>query len=99
MKKCFWLILMAMAAPVLAGQSGARPFAKVEPLAPGQARWTSGFWAERFELCRTNMLPVMGSLMEGTNYSQFFRNFEIAAGLVEGRPRGAAFNDGDFYKW
>ena len=37
--------------------------------------------------------------MEGTNYTQFFRNFEIAAGLAEGKSRGAPFNDGDFYKW
>ena len=76
-----------------------RPFAKVEPVVLGEARWTSGFWAGRFELCRTQMIPSMERLMEGTNYTHFFRNFEIAAGLAEGRYRGAAFNDGDFYKW
>jgi DUF1680 family protein len=75
-----------------------RPFATAQPLALGEARWTSGFWAERFDLCRTNMLPGMGRLMEGTNYTQFFRNFEIAAGLADGKYRGASFNDGDFYK-
>jgi len=64
----------------------------------GEARWTSGFWAGRFELCRTNMIPSMGRLMAGTNYTHFLRNFEIAAGLAEGRYRGAPFNDGDFYK-
>jgi DUF1680 family protein len=74
------------------------PFATVEPTALDEVQWTHGFWADRFELCRTQMLPSMGRLMEGTNYSQFFRNFEIAAGLVEGRSRGAPFNDGDFYK-
>src|SRR5260370_12028581 len=37
--------------------------------------------------------------MEGTNCSQFYQNFRIAAGLAEGRHRGAPFNDGDFYKW
>jgi uncharacterized protein len=79
--------------------AGPSPFATVEPLDPGAARWTRGFWADRFELCRTQMVPRMESLMEGTNYSQFFRNFEIAAGLAEGRSRGAQFNDGDFYKW
>jgi uncharacterized protein len=63
-----------------------------------EARWTSGFWFDRFELCRTNMLPNMGRLMEGTNYSHFLRNFEIAAGLAEGRYRGASFNDGELYK-
>jgi DUF1680 family protein len=79
----------------VAGQS---PFAKVEPIQPGEVRWTNGFWADRFELCRTQMLPNMGRLMEGTNYSQYYRNFEIAAGLAEGHYRGAPFNDGDFYK-
>ena len=73
--------------------------AKVQPLLLGEARWTEGFWAERFELCRTQMVPAMERLMTGTNYTQFFRNFEIAAGLAEGRSRGASFNDGDFYKW
>ncbi|HTL71838.1 MAG TPA: glycoside hydrolase family 127 protein [bacterium] len=83
------------------GQSsaGQSPFAKVEPLPLGAARWTDGFWADRFELCRTQMIPSMEALMEGTNYTQFFRNFEIAAGLVKGKSRGAPFNDGDFYKW
>lgn len=37
--------------------------------------------------------------MKGTNYSQFLQNFRIAAGIDQGRPRGAPFNDGDFYKW
>lgn len=76
----------------------ARPYARVEQLGLADARWTSGFWFDRFELCRTNMLPSLGRLMEGTNYSQFFRNFEIAAGLKEGRYRGAPFNDGEIYK-
>lgn len=75
-----------------------RPYAKVQPIALAEAHWTSGFWADRFELCRTNMLPNMGRLMQGTNYSQFLRNFEIAAGLAEGRYRGASFNDGELYK-
>lgn len=79
--------------------SGQSPFAKVKPLALGEARWTSDFWAERFNLCRNETIPSMERLMGGTNYSQYLRNFEIAAGLAEGRYRGAPFNDGDFYKW
>ena len=75
------------------------PFAKVEPLALGEARWTDGFFADRFELCRTHMIPSMARLMEGTNYTQFYFNFEILAGLVPGKPHGASFNDGDFYKF
>lgn len=75
-----------------------RPHAKVEPLALTEARWTSGFWFDRFELCRTNMLPSLARLMTGTNYTHFLRNFEIAAGTADGRYRGAPFNDGEVYK-
>ncbi len=92
-------MFLAFCFPLAGLGSGAETFGKVEPLALGEARWTSGFWADKFELCRTQMIPSMERLMTGTNYSQFFRNFEIAAGLAEGRSRGASFNDGDFYKW
>jgi uncharacterized protein len=77
----------------------ASPFAQVRTVGLDEVRWADGFWAGRFELCRTQMVPSMERLMGGTNYSQFFRNFEITAGLVEGRSRGASFNDGDFYKF
>jgi uncharacterized protein len=73
--------------------------AQVQPLALPEVRWTEGFWAERLELCRQSTIPGLWSIMEGTNYSQFYENFRIAAGLSEGRHRGASFNDGDFYKW
>jgi DUF1680 family protein len=77
----------------------ASPHATVRSVGLDEARWTRGFWADRFENCRQRMIPSMWRLMEGTNRSQFFRNFRIAAGLAEGRHRGAPFNDGDFYKW
>lgn len=102
------LLLLRLGAPVdwnaIAAEPGvvdttASPFAKVRTVGLDEVRWTQGFWAERFDLCRTQMVPSMGRLMEGTNYSQFFQNFRIAAGLAKGRKRGASFNDGDFYKW
>ena len=77
----------------------ASPDAKVRSVGLDEAHWTDGFWADRFELCRTQMIPSMDRLMEGTNYSQYYYNFEIAAGLVKGKFRGASFNDGDFYKF
>jgi uncharacterized protein len=92
------LLFIGLCVSFDASAAGQSPFAKVEATALGEVRWTNGFWADRFELCHTQMLPSMGRLMEGTNYSQYFRNFEIAAGLAEGQYRGAPFNDGDFYK-
>jgi uncharacterized protein len=94
--KIFLFLYLCCALATHATES--RPFATAQPIALADARWTSGFWFDRFELCRTNMMPNMGRLMEGTNYSHFLRNFEIAAGLAEGRYRGAPFNDGELYK-
>jgi DUF1680 family protein len=61
-------------------------------------RWTRGFWAERFETCRRHTLPHLWRIMEGTEPSQFYHNFLIAAGEAKGRHRGAPFNDGELYK-
>ncbi len=94
----FLLFLVCLCLPLATRAAEPRPFATAQPIALNEAHWTSGFWFGRFELCRTNMLPSMGRLMEGTNYSHFLRNFEIAGGLTEGRYRGASFNDGEVYK-
>jgi len=75
------------------------PHARVHMVGLDEAHWTGGFWADRFELCRTQMIPRMAVLMGGTNYSQYYENFRIAAGATDGRYRGAPFNDGDFYKF
>lgn len=96
--------LVAISFTLSAGEQGlvdttSSPFAQIRTIGLDEARWNRGFWADRIELCRTQMVPSMARLMEGTNYSQFFRNFEIAAGLAEGKSRGATFNDGDFYKF
>src|SRR5262245_16635170 len=79
--------------------SRASAFGKVQTVGLNEVRWTNGFWADRFETCRAKTVPALWRIMEGTNYSQFYENFRIAAGLSEGRHRGAPFNDGDFYKW
>ena len=94
---------MLIATPIFANESVvdtvASPFAQVQTVGLDEVKWTHGFWADRFALCETQMIPKMGVLMAGTNYSQFYRNFEITAGAVEGKSRGASFNDGDFYKF
>ena len=96
---CLLALPGALAAEKAVTDTSASTHAKVQAVGLNEVHWTQGFWADRFELCRTQMVPSMARLMEGTNYTQFFRNFEIAAGLKTGRPRGASFNDGDFYKF
>lgn len=93
----FLALIVGLAIPAALGAAPA-PFAKVRPLELDAVHWSSGFWAERFDSFRTDLLPSMRRLMEDNHYSQYFRNFEIAAGLAEGDYKGASFNDGDFYK-
>ncbi len=98
------LLAAGVASPALASERGvvdtsSSPLAQVQTVGMDEARWTDGFWSDRFELCRTQMVPGMAQIMEGTNYSQFFYNFEITAGLATGKSHGASFNDGDFYKF
>ena len=94
------LLLVAGPAIAQAGEPGAASrHAVVQPVGLADARWTTGFWADRFETCRAATVPSMGTLMEGTERSQFLQNFRIAAELAEGKHRGPPWNDGDFYKW
>lgn len=66
-------------------------------------KWTGGFWAERFDVCRTTMVPHLWEIFRNPNESHAWDNFLMAAGLGEGRgdgkPHGPPFNDGDFLKW
>lgn len=64
----------------------------------GDVLWTSGFWAERFSVCRNAMVPHLWKTYTDPNVSHSFKNFEIAAGLDTGSHAGPPFHDGDFYK-
>src|SRR5690606_31456068 len=75
------------------------PHAVVESVGLAEVRWTHGFWADRFEVCRTRSLPAMWDIMKGTQYKPFLKHFLIAAGEADGGYHGARWNDGDFYKF
>lgn len=74
-------------------------FANVQPMGLSEVHWTEGFWADRFATCRDSSVPAMWELMKGEKYKPYYKHFLIAAGDLPGRFRGAAWNDGDFYKW
>jgi uncharacterized protein len=76
-----------------------RPHALMSAAALHETKWTTGFWAQRYDACRTKMVPSMWTLIAGKERTHFLENFRIAAGLAEGRCRGAAWNDGETYKW
>jgi uncharacterized protein len=79
------------------------PEAKMYMVDLGDVHWTGGLLGERFEVCRTTMVPHMGEIFRDPVESHAWDNFLMAAGLGEGRgdgqPHGPPFNDGDFLKW
>jgi DUF1680 family protein len=78
--------------------NGNSPFVKLRSINIGDVQWTTGFWAERFEVCKNSMVPhMMGNYLDDS-VSHAFRNFKIAAGLDDGKHVGPPFHDGDFYK-
>ncbi|MFC1633997.1 glycoside hydrolase family 127 protein [Planctomycetota bacterium] len=79
--------------------TAASPHAKLRSVDIGDVRWTDGFWAERFDVCRKTMIPNMWRLLEDPQISHAYDNFQVAAGLKQGRHRGPKWHDGDFYKW
>jgi uncharacterized protein len=61
--------------------------------------WTTGFWAEKFELCHDVMLDNLWDLYSDPSTLHAWQNFRILAGLEEGEYKGSKWIDGDFYKW
>lgn len=68
------------------------------PVNMGDVRWTKGFWAERWAVCKDSMIPRLWRIYHDPRISHAFTNFEIAAGLDTGSHAGPPFHDGDFYK-
>lgn len=74
------------------------PYVKLKSINMGDCQWTTGFWADKFKLCETAMLPYMESVLIG-DVGHALNNFKIAAGLKKGEHKGFAWHDGDFYKF
>ena len=77
----------------------ASPHVKFRTIGLGDARWTGGFWGERWEQdCRVT-IPTMKEVMELPTNSATFYNLRVAAGEIQGEFFGNNWSDGDCYKW
>lgn len=66
---------------------------------PMQDTWlTVGFWADRFELAGSKMLPALERAMLGECTANLNR-IRHAAGLMDEHQHGSPWGDGDNYKW
>ena len=75
------------------------PHVKLRSLSMQDVRWTTGFWADRFELCRTAMLPRLHSTMLDPKCSAQLNRLKFGAGMTPTNPEAVAWSDGDNYKW
>ena len=57
------------------------PHATLRSVDLRSVRWTKGFWADRFEQCRTVTLPRLLELAADPGMGHVLQNFRIAAGL------------------
>lgn len=73
--------------------------ALLRPVGVDEVKWTDGFWKDRSQVCIDQTIPSMWQLMWDSRYKPFLEHFLIAAGQKEGDYHGAAWSDGDFYKW
>ncbi|MCF3111698.1 glycoside hydrolase family 127 protein [Niabella sp. CC-SYL272] len=78
--------------------TGNSPYAALSTVGLGAVQFTDGFWAERFAVCRNEMVPTLWKTYTSDTICYAFQNFRIAAGLDTGTFRGPSFHDGDFYK-
>jgi len=81
--------------------NAASPYAKLKALDLDEVRWTAGFWAERFQIVRTNTIPVMwDALHHPENGARFDSFLEVtgAPGRITEPKRLNWWSDGDVYK-
>ncbi|MFZ5830233.1 MAG: glycoside hydrolase family 127 protein [Planctomycetota bacterium] len=98
-----FVVALFAALPAMAGERGVlntskSPHVVVRNIDLGDARWTDGFWAERFELNNETTIPTMHAVMELPDNTATFHNLRVAAGEKEGAFSGNAWSDGDCYK-
>jgi len=91
-------VCLAGGVPAAAGPSWG-PHLEMHPPAPGEVRWTDGFWAKRFHLLRDVSLWEVQRALEHPKNAAVLTNFRTAAGLREGKHLGKDWGDGDCYKW
>jgi DUF1680 family protein len=74
-------------------------YAPLRPVNMTAVHRTSGFWAERYMLCRHTVVPEMKKALLSPENSACLVNFRIGAGPQKGTHQGTDWSDGDCYKW
>jgi hypothetical protein len=75
------------------------PYCKLKSVGLDAVRWTDGFWAEKFRMCKRATIPSIKKALDTPENSAVLGNFSVAAGLESGEHSGTLWSDGDCYKW
>lgn len=86
--------ILALVCPAAAGPNG-----QLAAVPAGAARWTKGFWAERFALAHEVIAPEMRKTLDTAGNGANLVNLRIAAGVEAGEFKGNPWSDGDVFKW
>jgi DUF1680 family protein len=98
------VIIIAIGNSSFAGGQGVvdtskSPHVKLRSLPMQDVKWTTGFWAERFELCHKSMLPTLYDTMLKPRCHAQLNRLKFMAGMLDKNPGGVDWSDGDCYKW
>lgn len=74
-------------------------YAALKSVDLGSVRWTTDFWAERFNQCKDVTLKHLYDLMNDPNTGHSLTNLKIAAGMEKGEFAGTHWQDEWVYKW
>jgi DUF1680 family protein len=95
-QNCGYPFLLAVAMlPMLTSGLAASPPHRLTAVPFTDVKLTDRFWAPRIE---TNRTVTVAHCLDECEATHRIRNFEVAAGLVEGKFEGIYFNDSDLYK-
>ncbi|TWT75754.1 Non-reducing end beta-L-arabinofuranosidase [Planctomycetes bacterium CA13] len=75
------------------------PHAKMQNVGLNEVTITGGFWRDRQEVNRKVSLQVLWERATNEKDGYALKNFQIAAGLKQGKHQGVAWEDAWVYKW
>ena len=75
------------------------PHAKMQNVGLDEVTITGGFWKDKQEINQKVSLELLWERATNEENGYALRNFQIAAGLKEGRHQGVAWQDAWIYKW
>ena len=75
------------------------PHAKLHSIDMDDVRWTEGFWADKFNLCRDVTVHSIYESLQNPENAAYLPNFKVAASPQKGKHTGTNWGDGDCYKW